>query len=390
VSSIQRLCFLLPLATSTLCTGQSWLLTRGNVGVQLSSLRMDRGPQTTTDLGPGASFDYKFSPRISLSSEIVFFPKDRAQTSSQDGGSTFTFQSGPRLRIINERRFALYGQMRPGLMSFSNVPLFNGNSTFKSGRVTHFAINFGGGIEYRASERVALNLDLGSTLMEIHSRTTHIAPGLDITSPGQIRGSLQTSLGISYGFGEIERPKQPTETEPGRFEIGIQLATLGSERSPNFDVTNEIGVGGLFSYNIRRYFSADGALTVFPKEYHHVDFQQGGSITQGLFGLKAGVRGDRLGAFLKMRPGFQRYSQTIQNFTLPLDQRPINPLTHFAFDIGGVIEARISARTLMRFEAGDVMRFQRETRLSGIGVATVVPSQRFDTIQLSTGILWRF
>jgi Outer membrane protein beta-barrel domain len=386
----QRLCLLLPVATSTLCPAQSWLLPRGNVGVQLSSLRMDRGSQTTTDLGIGGSLDYKFSPRISLSSEVTFFPKDRAQTSSQDGGSTLIFQSGPRLRIINEHRFALYGQMRPGLISFGNVPLFNGTSTFKSGRVSHFAMNFGGGIEYRASERVALNLDLGSTLMEIHSRTTHIAPGLDITSPGQIRGSLQTSLGISYGFGEIERAKQVTEAESRRFEVGIQLATLGSERSPNFDVTNEIGVGGLFSYNINKYFSADGALTMFPKEYHHVDFQQGGSITQGLFGLKTGIRGERVGVFLKMRPGFQRYSQTIQDFTLPLGQRPVNSLTHFAFDLGGVIEVKISTRTLMRFEAGDVMRFQKETRLSGASVPTVVPSHRFDTIQLSTGILWRF
>jgi hypothetical protein len=83
-----------------------------------------------------------------------------------------------------------------------------------------------------------------------------------------------------------------------------------------------------------------------------------GNITQGLFGVKAGKRFEKWGLFAKARPGLVSFSQgdskyvSIGNGNFEFSQ---NRLTHFATDVGAVLEFYPSKRIVTRFDGGDTM-----------------------------------
>jgi hypothetical protein len=78
-------------------------------------------------------------------------------------------------------------------------------------------------------------------------------------------------------------------------------------------------------------------------------------------GVKLGMRGERLGIFAKVRPGFARLTDRGQE-CLGIDCARVLMLralpsyrTEFALDLGGGLEFYPSARTVTRLELGDTM-----------------------------------
>lgn len=69
--------------------------------------------------------------------------------------------------------------------------------------------------------------------------------------------------------------------------------------------------------------------------------EEGGHMLEGLFGVKAGRRGKRIGLFAKARPGFISFTDV--------------GATHGALDLGGVVEFYPSTRWLVRVDIGDTM-----------------------------------
>jgi hypothetical protein len=363
---------------------------RFTLGGQLSILSMPHGIETTTDPGFGANFEFHLSPRLSLLSEFDFWPQEHLQ-SAQDGGNTLAFFSGLKANFIQHRKFAIYGEMRPGIVSFSNVPVQTSAFSFENQRVTHFALNLGGGVEYYPSSRTVLRLSLSSPLVEIHSRTTpETEQTFEIISPGKIRSALQASVGIGYRLGKMREPSEgPSENGIGKWEVGPQFSIQGLERAPLFleDVRDEVGFGGVASYRLTPHLAVDGSFLFFPHDYRVADFQDGGRIMQALAGVRAGRQFGRVGVWLKARPGFQRYSLTGSDLSqFPTTNFP--SVFHLTLDLGGVVEVPIGRRTAFRFDAGDVMRFHRETPIKGDILSA--PAGRFDTIQFSTAWVWRF
>lgn len=91
------------------------------------------------------------------------------------------------------------------------------------------------------------------------------------------------------------------QEETPRFEIGAQYTAL---RLSELDVTDS-GFGGRFTYNVNDNFAVEAGGNFFPRDREF----EGGRKVQGLFGVKAGVRGERVGVFAKVRPGFVRFSR---------------------------------------------------------------------------------
>lgn len=359
------------------------------LGGQLSILNMPHSLENSTDAGFGGNFEFHFSPRLSLYSEFDYWPQNHLQT-AQDGGNTLAVSSGLKAHFVQHREFAIYGEMRPGIVSFSNVPIQISAFDIENQRKTHFTLSLGGGIEYYASTRTVIHFSLTGPLVEIHSRTLRVGDGIEIGSPGEIRSSLQASVGIGYRLGrKRETTIAVTESDSRKWELGPQLCTQDLERAPLFlnDVRNELGFGAVGSYGLTRHLLLDGSFLFFPKDYRVADFQDGGRITQVLAGLRAGRQFGRLGIWLKARPGFQSYSLTHSDLShFPPAHYP--SVFHFALDLGGVFEVPITRRTALRFDASDVMRFHRETQLKGADFSA--PAGRYDTIQFSTAWLWRF
>ncbi len=154
-----------------------------------------------------------------------------------------------------------------------------------------------------------------------------------------------------------------------KFEVGAQFTVIRVDNNPasffNDGRRSEPGFGGRLAYNLSRYVALESEINFFPRNYRgFITNHTGGRITQGLFGVKAGVRKQRFGVFGKARPGFMRYHRTVESVNFPDGSGPdprdrfgfeLGSTTHLALDVGGVIEHYPSRRTILRLDIGDTI-----------------------------------
>ncbi len=149
--------------------------------------------------------------------------------------------------------------------------------------------------------------------------------------------------------------------EVPKIEIGAHYTML---RFSDFD-TNDSGVGARVTFNLTDNLAIDGEYNFFPtKRRHFVDgFYLDSRRYQGLLGVKAGVRGDKVGVFGKLRPGFVHFGEGTLDPTI-LTILPVPGTfksTQFALDAGGVFELYPSRSTVLRFDVGDtIIRFNED------------------------------
>jgi hypothetical protein len=134
-------------------------------------------------------------------------------------------------------------------------------------------------------------------------------------------------------------------------------AEFTSITKPSFDNGDtEPGFGGRFTFNLNRSFAVEGVGYFFPHKcrFGFCTSDNGGNLTEGLFGLKAGKRFEKWGIFAKGRPGLASFSQGNSGY-IQTGQVGVFPFvfehtraTHFAFDAGGVIEFYPSKRIVTR------------------------------------------
>lgn len=170
----------------------------------------------------------------------------------------------------------------------------------------------------------------------------------------------------------------------------------------------EPGFGARIGYNFTENVALEAEGNFFPREREF----GGGRRSQALFGVKAGKRFEQVGLFVKARPGFVRFSEGDLSRPRPGIACPAVipapagcfeavPQTHFAFDVGGVLEYYPSRRTLIRFDAGDTIIRLGEHRVpvvldpdSGspptMVVVGVAPSETTHNFQGSIGFGIRF
>ena len=171
------------------------------------------------------------------------------------------------------------------------------------------------------------------------------------------------------------------QSETPKVEIGAHYTLL---RFRDFSVTDS-GVGGRVTFNLTDNVGIEGELNVFPQKrstsltspFLFVDSTR----TQGLFGVKTGLRSEKAGIFGKFRPGFVRFGES------NIAGTPLLPsITQFALDFGGVFELYPSRSVALRFDVGDtVIRFSNPN-IVGVGGDTVYSNN----LQISTGVAFRF
>src|SRR5262249_18008877 len=154
---------------------------------------------------------------------------------------------------------------------------------------------------------------------------------------------FRLTFGVGYRLGKLRENSREAQVF-GKLEFGPQFTTtLMQRRISATGVQTEPGVGGFASYQLFRFLYADGAMIYYPRG-SLAGFQDGGTLLEGLFGLKAGIRRDHLGLFGKVRPGFARASNAVTGFlTVPVRnggttvQETFDTYHNFAVDLGGVI-----------------------------------------------------
>ena len=188
-----------------------------------------------------------------------------------------------------------------------------------------------------------------------------------------------------------------------KFEVGAQFSVLGINDPQGLNdifPRTELGMGGRLSYNLNRHFALEAEVNFFPRDYRKVRSNfTGGRMTEGLFGLKAGLRKNKFGIFGKVRPGFESSGRAeiarFPNGNGPDRQNPFGfedmRATQFALDVGGVFELYPSRRTIVRFDFGDTIVRYPGIPFTQIPQGTIVVKSLYSNkLQFSAGLGFRF
>jgi len=198
-------------------------------------------------------------------------------------------------------------------------------------------------------------------------------------------------------FIQVQSHAQTDELK--KFELGAEFTGL-SRRDYN-GLSGEYGFGGRFTYNLNRNVALETSGYFFPRECSICE--SNGSITEVVGGIKAGKRFKTFGIFAKARPGFVSFSQgQVDAFVSPatLFQLEYSRLTHFATDVGGVIEFYPSRKIVARFDAGDTIVYMGQRTSHGlafvgsgstlVSVPIITPAKTTHDFQFSVSVGFRF
>ncbi len=195
------------------------------------------------------------------------------------------------------------------------------------------------------------------------------------------------------------------QTETPRYEVGVQFSSL-SINEPNSSLyRTEPGFGGRFTVNLTDYLAVEAETNFYPNQSVFRAANTGGRAFSGLFGAKIGKRYNRFGVYGKVRPGFVSFSEgripSVTSFTPPTDVIVTQPsrITHFATDVGGVLEFYPSRHIVTRFDLGDtIIRYRPQTFNSFFGLfagpptiqSITIPGSTKNNFQFNAGIGYRF
>ena len=231
-----------------------------------------------------------------------------------------------------------------------------------------------------------------------------------------------------------EMQAQSTIADRHRFEVGGQFSLLNTSDVSDATSTSvicvtapclpivtfsksrktQLGFGGRFGYNLTGNLALEAELNFFPRAdlFDQPAAVNDGNLIEGLFGVKAGKRFEKIGVFGKARPGFLHATkgdlQPIPGilcgavFPPPVGCFETTSKSSFAFDFGGVVELYPTKRIIIRFDLGDtIVRLDKRnvnavlnpvpgslqlSRLVVIGV----PAETTHNLQVSAGIGFRF
>jgi hypothetical protein len=372
------------------------IYTRFELGAQFSTLEQaPPGGGSKPYPGFGGRFDWNLSQRLALETQIDFFPEHSESLFYRQGGQTLQAVFGLRAKVVQTRRMAIFGLVRPGMFHFTDVFYYNSDPLgYGSKGANYFVLNLGGGIEYYMTHRWALRADIEGDPYRVPNARFTAAGGVPATVRGQIVDTTRLSFGVAYRPGGwIENA--PEHAVSGRWELGPLFSTMIIAREgPTDGVRTEPGVGGYASYKLYRVFYLDGDLLYFPRPTNSSGPHDGGEILQGLLGIKGGIRRNHFGFFGKVRPGFDSYSQALSSITTNSSGQTTygyGRSTNFALDLGGIIEFYPAERSTLRLEVGDTHYFFGTRNVEINGGNTPAPGGGLrHTIQFSFGYGWRF
>ena len=195
---------------------QSGDLPKFEVASDFSSITFGRGQ---TELGLGGRLTYNLNKDVALEGAGYFFPRkcDFFCSRGRITEGLFGVKAGKRFK-----KWGIFGKFRPGVLSFSDgqfdfVPVTTIPPTgsgffgfeFVTRRLTTFAMDAGGVLEFYPTKRIVMRLDVGNTIIHYPTRTNNFVffdptTGknvlVPIRTPAESRGTLQVIAGIGFRF----------------------------------------------------------------------------------------------------------------------------------------------------------------------------------------------
>lgn len=166
-----------------------------------------------------------------------------------------------------------------------------------------------------------------------------------------------TATIIFFALFFVSRDAQ-AQSETPKVEVGGHFALLRLPRNQQGFDTTARGGGVRGTFNLTSGIGLEGEVNFF-SDLNSTGFIIDSPAVLGLFGLKSGLRSEKVGVFAKARPGFLRFEEKIDPNVIFIAPPPVPQNPHFALDVGGVLELYPSRRIVVRFDLGDtIIRFR--------------------------------
>ena len=192
-------------------------------------------------------------------------------------------------------------------------------------------------------------------------------------------GGLVTAVGLNF-------PARVVTLPTGAFPLSDEGVTT-------------TGFGGRFGYNVNRYVALEVEFNHLPERNFNEEFRS--RREQVFAGVRVGKRWEKVGLFVKARPGLLYSSNQPPRgpctFSFPASPCDDEGRSYFAADVGGVAEYYPTRRTILRVDAGDtIVRYTEAGPVIFPPVGTFPGSSLFrpagttHSFQLSVGFGFRF
>lgn len=312
--------------------------------------------------GPLGRYTWNLSPSLGLEGSVGYLPGFQTSYGTDNGHELLAL--GGVKAGWRGRRFGIYGKAEPGISSWS-PGLWDGVGPAPEyqkiyHRRTDFTLDMGGVLEFYPTPRTIVRLDAGETLIAEYDQVLFREGNpqtleLEEIEPGHIAQHFSAALTVTHRFGSL---REEREREPARRPVDMGIL-FSLQQRVHEDFNDQIlpnrGGGAWMSWNLSKYVALDTTAFYSPQD-DKFDFpQDGGRDLMVVWGIKAGIRRDRLGYFVAVRPGMIQFSRT--NYYQNLYGRPpvfLNgKTTDFVSDVGGVLEYYASKHFLLRADVGN-------------------------------------
>lgn len=190
-------------------------LPKFEVAGEFTTLEREAFSQRRTDPGLGARFTYNLNRMFSLEAAGYFFPKKCSDC--RNSGNVAEGLAGVKFGKRFEK-WGIFAKGRPGAISYSRGALDViaqpgtspfGPVDFDFKRLTAFALDVGGVVEFYPTKRIVTRFDAGDTIIHFNSRTMKtivfdpvantIGPGT-LQIPGRTSHNFQFMTSIGFRF----------------------------------------------------------------------------------------------------------------------------------------------------------------------------------------------
>jgi hypothetical protein len=353
------------------------------------------GPAGT--VGVGGRLDVNLTRRVTLETQLNWFPKS-LPTGDRQGGQTLQLSLGVRGTFIRRRQFDVYGVVSPGFLHFTDTVAGYDNGSALIGGASRFALTSGYGAGFYPASRWTARVEF--------SETTYVTPGAEIarsapgsngafliiSTPATVQTPWQVTAAVGYRAGR-PRSDDSEQAVSGRWEVGPQFSYGVSTDAAGVGTALERngGVGAFASYRLWPYVDVDVAVEGFLHQDSVHTPLDGGKVAQGFAGVKVGLRRDRVGVFMKVRPGVSTHSMAFGSLDSVSGTVTDARVTFALLDVGGVLEAYLRPRFLIRLDTGVVTSIFHPVTIVVDGEAIEQPAPRaLARIQMVAGVGLKF
>jgi hypothetical protein len=259
--------------------------------------------------GPLADYTWELARSLSVEGRLAYLP-GKQPVVDWSGGSALLATGGLRA-TLGSHRLHFYAQLAPGFVSFSDAVSDVSTAGPEQSRMTHFILDEGGGVEVRVAGSNAFQFD--------SNRVLYLEGGRFLGNFGPISAAMQSrvethaifSAGVAHYFGRPLAASSETAATPSfRGEADVSFA-LQKQLHISFPtpLSTDTGVAVSGACRLLRWMGVDGSMIVLPGG-DTPNYQDGGTETQFLGGVRVGVERPRYAIFAKYRLGTATFAST--------------------------------------------------------------------------------